>query len=268
MRIISKFKDYYDSIQAYGSDDITYVRHTEIQLARWRDCPQGHFSTHGAPRLSGSKNLTIGFTYYLIFCGRIYIIYKIANRYYTSVPQFFKAVDERTSVPCINTKAGKKPICSATYKDHQAFVAQQRAKDKAQSKTQSNRSIYRFSERGWNTWINTNQNKLSVPNSFHLYWKAPVVSYQPSPHDTYLAGRSEPVFVTNPCLKEVGFARLVDPYTAFQEINMFLGNNMVDQFNPSIGRTDNEIRDSKGMNEWSFRSPSPGKKKRKQRKKK
>lgn len=58
--------------------------------------------------------------------------------------------------------------------------------------------------------------------------------------------------IVNPKLKEYGFAHLVDPYTAFQEIEMFLGN-MAQEGKPIPRPDDDTMRDIKGFDKWSFR---------------
>ena len=110
---------------------------------------------------------------------------------------------------------------------------------------------------GWEKWLKDYAEKMVLPDKVFREANSPIVV------NNYHAGK----LIINPCLKDYDFAQMVDPYTAFQEIDMFLGNNMVDQVDPRVNRTNEEIRDSKGMDKWSFRTPSPGNKSRKQRKK-
>lgn len=59
--------------------------------------------------------------------------------------------------------------------------------------------------------------------------------------------------IVNPCLKTYNFQKIKDPYTAFQDISMFisgvLGNNEINVVNIS----DKDLRDSKGFDNMSFK---------------
>lgn len=54
-------------------------------------------------------------------------------------------------------------------------------------------------------------------------------------------------------LHSIGFAKIKDPYLAFQEIDMFLSNEMATQPDPVPVRTEELIRDSKGFDNQSFK---------------
>ncbi len=69
MRIISKFHDYYDSVQRTGMDkEIVYVRETKESLIK------SQFDIY----CRGSSNYTVNMLY-LGFCGQIYKIYTISK---------------------------------------------------------------------------------------------------------------------------------------------------------------------------------------------
>ena len=53
-----------------------------------------------------------------------------------------------------------------------------------------------------------------------------------------------------------------------QEIDMFLGNNMATQMDPTTTRDDTDIAESKGFNNKSFRNRAPSAKKARRREKK
>lgn len=54
-------------------------------------------------------------------------------------------------------------------------------------------------------------------------------------------------------LKNVGFAKVLDPYTAFQELSMFVGGVLPRDPNPMVELTEKETVAKHGFNEWSFR---------------
>lgn len=62
----------------------------------------------------------------------------------------------------------------------------------------------------------------------------------------------ECVVTHNGRLKDLEFYRLVDPYTAFQEIAMFLGG-MASPEKPIPKIDDKTMAQAKGFNKWSFR---------------
>jgi len=69
----------------------------------------------------------------------------------------------------------------------------------------------------------------------------------------------------NPNLKELEFQKFIDPYTTYQELDMFMSNQLsTDSVHPimPVG-TDVVIAESKGFNKASFRSEKQTKKRRK-----
>ena len=269
-------------MQAFGHDkSLTFVRHTRI-LDPDKDEDKSEWILKGLGTLNAPRPPSfdkIGYnnwsrrSYYgdgqltiVGFCGKKYILYDIDGRIYTSVTEFFESVDKGTSVDnfepidCFGDRAKKKGRAKR-LKEHRDFVAFKREQDrrvrglaKDSNEWSASRNNFYFTEIGWKQWQESVRNKMVIPDETHRYWKTPIIAWNNE-------------YVINPCLKELGFQKIVDPYTAFQEIDMYLGNNMADQFDPTLGRTDNEIRDSHGMDKWSFRNPAPGRKKRKQKKK-
>jgi hypothetical protein len=64
----------------------------------------------------------------------------------------------------------------------------------------------------------------------------------------------------NPCLKEVQFYKAVDPFTMFQEIQMYISGVIgVDRMIP-VTISDVSMRNKKGFDNLSFKTRSPGKK--------
>jgi hypothetical protein len=57
----------------------------------------------------------------------------------------------------------------------------------------------------------------------------------------------------NPCLRADSFQKIKTPVEAFQEISMYLGNQLVHQMDPVSACADEILRDKKGFDKWSFR---------------
>jgi len=64
--------------------------------------------------------------------------------------------------------------------------------------------------------------------------------------------RAERKIEYNACLKEYEFYRMVDTYTAFQEVAMFWGG-LAQPNRPTPEVTDKDMVTAKGFNKWSFR---------------
>jgi hypothetical protein len=64
-------------------------------------------------------------------------------------------------------------------------------------------------------------------------------------------------------LKNIGFMKVMDPFTLFQEIEMWIGGVLPGAGNPMVEITDQKIKVAKhGFDEWSFRKkPESGKRK-------
>ena len=65
-----------------------------------------------------------------------------------------------------------------------------------------------------------------------------------------------PRIIVDPCLADFNFQRVVDPYTAFQEISMFVGGVLADTRDPPSPMTDKEKVVSHGLDPvYGFRKP-------------
>lgn len=65
----------------------------------------------------------------------------------------------------------------------------------------------------------------------------------------------------NPCLKNYSFAKIMPPTEAFQQLSMYLGNNLAKQVDP-LPLDDKHRIIAHGMDKWSFRNPDPPKRKK------
>ena len=65
-----------------------------------------------------------------------------------------------------------------------------------------------------------------------------------------------PRLIINPRLAEFNFVSVIDPYSATQELSMFIGNDLARDIQPvmPVG-SDKVIAESKGFDKWSFRKP-------------
>lgn len=70
----------------------------------------------------------------------------------------------------------------------------------------------------------------------------------------------------NPCLRDMGFQRVIDPYQCFQEIEMYLSNILTPRDTIAITSGDDKVlAQVKGFDEQSFKQARPGAKKEQRR---
>ena len=97
-----------------------------------------------------------------------------------------------------------------------------------------------------------NEHKTPI---FHLYRQEHNVRYKQCEHRIVIATR----------LSDFKFQRVFDPYTAYQELVMWLGNQATNEYPPQI-RDDKVLRDAKGFDDWSFKNKWSEKKQRRSKK--
>ncbi len=239
MKIVSDFHDYYDVVQASGQDQsLVYLRtRKEVELNRgnypfplFEGTARYEFRPRGVPLVQ----FVVG------FCGKVYPILHLSC--------------QRRSDP--------KPITEFCYtlSDVDNFVESNFKRVQVET--------YRSKPRRWrfagNQWP-SNQRRERFQEFF----------------DAFAANRSTfariflentcPIFVAsswwsdgkrnreykivyNECLKELDFFKVIDTYTAFQELQMFMGG-MARPNKPIPQIPDKDMVSIKGFDEWSFRKP-------------
>ena len=224
MRIISpKFHDYYDISLQYGTDpNLVYVRQPEV-------VPYKH-SFHGFGYYKGSswrsefslhqyscEGFTIG------FCGKAYFGFKICDRYIYSIED----LDE-----FVSTQHKK---LQENYNEKNTGKAR---KYRWWGSAEATREYYDRLFKRYQEYTDAYKEvfyKLNCP-IFVVNW------------DSY--GQH---VTKNACLKNYEFQRIIDPYTAYQEISMFVGGVLAGQGKEIPIPDDKTMVEIKGFNKWSFR---------------
>jgi len=277
MKIHSKFKDYYDSAMAYGVDDhVHWVRkvreiriggpkclpaqlhmgltgnHRKVdhvpshdfidtdmfkeRLGMWSGWRSGHVISLETP---SHEPVFVG------FCGKIYC----GIQFNWEPPGFCEDKVIRTAY---NTRDIIKIL---------------REFDKIYKTTNTKKFIEdkNVDTSSWNKLTSFNETALS--NYFKKYNNTEFVDY--------FVDLNTPVFVVsdtsgqsamitvNPTLLDHDFQKVMDSYTAYQEIEMFMGSVLaeLDEINVP-GISDKDLAAGKGFNNWSFRTlPTKHKKK-------
>ena len=84
--------------------------------------------------------------------------------------------------------------------------------------------------------------------------------HQPLKQMDQLMDQAMPDLVVNPCLRDLEFQRVVDPFTAHQELSQYLSGVLTNNNEPPQ-LTDQKVkRDKAGFDNNSFKTRSPGKK--------
>ena len=257
MRIISKQKDYYDGVQAYNDQSIIYLRkQKEFNIKEHRDfdCkkpehineeeikqsfnygkvldPEGDWTTriyyHNRDDTFKYFNNQLMF---VGFCGKIYtgIIFNLSikdnkfQQYCYSSDDFDKLFNRYST-----KKEKKKYIVNELFGRHLKFM-----------KTKLSEPL---------TMIN---------HDLFFKYNTPCFIILPSKGLT----REDGQFIVSPVLKKYQFTKVYDPYTTFQEIEMFLSGVLCDTKEPSV-IDDKSMLFKKGFNNMSFKTEKGTKKPR------
>lgn len=219
MRIISTFHDYYDGAHAGIDTSIIYQRKTEFLDAKDPALsaliPDVRSLSRGDYRVGYRREADLT-PFSILFCGRLY-----AGAHFKD-PQhdlyFFDvaALQEfvDTTISHLGFKLAKAELWERPGKTFRQFLSVQGT-------------------------------PLVLPAAETNRW--PVLMYAPSVY-----GKETPL-VKDPCLKDFGFFRLVDPYTAYQDIAQYLARLAAPENQPPVHISDVDMANAKGFDKHSFR---------------
>lgn len=254
MKIISKFQDYYDCGLAFGQNkDLVYVRHTtkkdkELVAGQWPDYIN-HPYMH---EISGLRNKKIDRvtveTSYISFCGKVYPIGKLElTKTYNKYDPFSVRTEHKT----IYTK-------SDFSRELKNFFSEKQINEFIVDSENLDRSVWRQSD--YTNLMNFLTEKESsnvlqkLTNSIHYKNSCPI----------FLIGKkkNDIVITLNPVLKDINFYKIEDAYSAFTEVEMFMGGVLAQKENEIVKISDEHLAQAKGFDCYSFKK-EPSKKKRK-----
>lgn len=232
MLIVSKFRDYYDSVSSFGIDkSVVYNRHDSyIEMKRHPFCKNEIISgKYGRPsslilsifsydlRSSRWQDRLQLNPYHIFFCGKLYTVYvKIDN---------YDGISRREII----------------YKEEDLFKVFEDKKIKLYKN-----EIKKISD----MYLSFNEKDCTFAN---IDYKSPCLMYD----------FDREKLLINPCLSEFEFYRVVDSASAFQSIQSFISGVMGIEEKPMIEIKEKDKIVSKGFNKWSFRNPDPPKRKMK-----
>jgi hypothetical protein len=202
MRIISKFKDYYDGVQYYGQDlELVYVRdkyypEEKINLEKYLNTPGNYFMSIDKPYITQYPENRIEQEHYMNliigYCGELYRVHVIHVK------------DETVW----NNPKHSYILC---YNEKQLQEFQQVTE---YSKRKSIRRWNRYRSLKAVDWFEIN-NKDELRELFYRY-KTPCFIIRDS-------NKHKGNITINPQLNKYKFYKVKDSYTAFQDISMYIG---------------------------------------------
>lgn len=241
MRIISNFRDYYDSV-LISSEPVWERRAKEFKL------PDSAISRE-IEKIASEAFLTAPIPMHplidsqdyrkilLGFCGKLYPVHIYYARDEIGVfrrSKSFLSVDE--------------------YEEHFKTFHKERNDVPVWRRYRSARQRMRSDTIAF--WYGYEELDLSTWDV--AYQQHPVLAQLFIDHNTPIfiirSDSNHPVITINPSLQDWLIQSIFDPWTAAQEIEMFLGNNLVDISNPPCIMTDNLKRDAHGFTGASFKN--------------
>lgn len=237
MRIISSFSDYYDVVQRQGQDQtLHYIRekHT-VKLPKY-PFPELRERWWSWRKLQ-PQGIIVG------FCGKIFPVIKLV-----------KDSNDIHSVHtyCFNDHEVLKWVFNNTKKkDVRAYGEPLKKRGSWRQTAASTRvAIEKFFSKA--------REQFTQHEKLFEQFESPI--FMANTNNGSITQAEYPVEI-NPCLRDIEFYRLIDPYTAFQELSMYLGS-LAQPEKPIPAVSDKDMLVAKGFNKYSFRKDPSTKRRR------
>jgi hypothetical protein len=225
MKIYSKFHDYYDSVLKFSQTDedgVVYERESKQYVF---DKNMAEIKSSGHVQYYLNSNL-----YFIGFCGKIYPVFNYHFEEGES-KNFHIGIDNEALIEKIKEY---KKRASGRYEYPDSVCLNKLLGIKEQFDW-------------WRNYTYVNPFKLE---DFFIKYETPIFVFCNSVENR----ERKWTLKTNPCLKDFDFQRIVDPYSAFQEISMFFNSTLTNVKTPKMPvGSDVVIAESKGFDKWSFR---------------
>lgn len=238
MRIVSKYRDYYDGVGRYDPGARLWVRKTEVitvdRNRLWEVGAAALDALASIPvppwQLGDACERTL-----LCFCGRGYGALAVAG-----------ATIEEGLTPDRILEFIEGPEANRAEQAH-------RLVDGLRAQKPTVWDPYPFNPVGWGAWREQHDG-LDIGAALHREVDTPVFALRlVGSRYWFKRGRWSPEIVRNPSLRGYAMAARVDPYTAWQEIDMFLGHELARQDDPADAMSDELKRHAKGFDDRSFK---------------
>lgn len=226
MKIISREHDYYDSVRGYDRDDSLIFKREETYLS-YGEMSQDNASLLGdAHRLIQQAPTLINIYDYrpsvLYFCGKVYVMYE---RHYT-----FDAIHK--SLLALDKKSRR-----YDWYDVGSLLESFSAPEREQRRRRT-----LFTPFSYNEFKKKAEDSLLAKEESYAAFGVP-----------YFSVHTNQVILC-PQLSRFDFETQMGPFEAFQEISMFLANNIVNVLTKEPRPISDKLRaETKGFNDLSFR---------------
>jgi hypothetical protein len=237
MKIISPFKDYYDSVGNSWHTDEPLFKRMQVEKTII-ECPKAFTVVQNLNDFkSGVRMPTPNYEFsrmIVFFCGRWYPYWKG-----WSFPKTIYCDTVEGIISYYEVELAK-PACSRYLRqDGEGFVKNAK----------------------YNGWTNWDRHNMQLFLERDRTVPAEVFIEVGAPYFIMTRREREWVLTTNPILKEF-FPRHFDAYSCFQEVSMYLGNQLAQpDIAPLTVGSDKVIAAQKGFDDMSFRTTAPGAKK-------
>jgi hypothetical protein len=223
MKIISKFRDYYDNVShQYLDKEILFLRKNKIEQVSKAELKK-------LPRISYFEVSHVGVNYRLYleiicFCG-------------VSIPVItVREVNPKNNIKSCFYDLGQLEDYFAEWGYPLQF-----------HKTDWRNYSYEHMMKEFKLFFSNREYFASLEN-YYRHWNSPYFIFR---CNFYSKNNSE--FEINPLLKDYNFAKLRDPFTAHQEIYMFVSSMLKQPVRPMVEISDKDKIHKYGFDKFSFR---------------
>lgn len=236
MKILSRFKDYYDSIShQYMDKKILYIRDPKVIEIDRKEVPEVYnfeiVNYKVNPAQPWYFNMEI-----IGFCGKLVPVVTIATWSDEQDPHKFQKVKFGFyTIEEVRRFVKENRIPIEEGKRYRWFYSYSETLD----------SLARFLE------STKDFNKL---NDFFRKYNVPAFSIRMQP-DTYRSRRNPIQLVLNPMLRNYAFAKVKDPFSAHQDLYQYVGAFLSQPEREMIQISDLDRLHKHGFDKWSFRKP-------------
>lgn len=270
MRLISNFRDFYDGAQGADRERTPiFNRMTVEEHVPWSNLRRLKELEPFVDRIYGHKMPWAAAlseegvrTLHIAFCGKAYAFYSLADRLFTTPMELEAWV--RASLETGDAKmAYDDPLGKSRKRLLHAFDGY------AAGRGLSYTSAPLPSKKGWEQ--SGFESVADLPVELFRREGVPMLSLGSQIESSYewheRYGQAPPgfVLVKNPRLEKLRMRRVWSVPWVWQEIDMFLSNQMATQFDPASARTDKLALHYHGFDEHSFKNVAPGSRKAKRR---
>ena len=245
MRIISKVRDYYDCGQAYGQDpELVYLRRPDEYILMPGDKWIDRLEDLRDEMPAASRNPTLE-RFVIGFCGRTYPGWKLY--WHGMVGDKHTRLERILYHPADFIEVFKyKPIQKAFPR----FMEKPKRRMSLWSRRQMANTSFEAVRHAYN-------DNFGYEDFFDLFIEtnSPIWIYHPALDSRCRSPRRKGTFIKiNDRLDPYNFYRVIDPYTAYQELSMFVGG-VLRRAEPIMASvSDASMLKKKGFHEYSFKT--------------